>query len=228
MNYKLIANIGELKQFIEWLPDLKEDEVYYFQLFARKKYCDLKIKNGHNCMARFAVKKEHIFERIQRLESESGSYTVEGHAVPNEALALYINPNPRSHIKAAKALMKTLVDRVTQPYNGYKVNSLAYTELHRSAGTKYFVDFDFDLKEDEELNIGKVIDDINTIMNPNAYKVLSTRGGYHVLVRPDRVEQKYRSSWYQNMLALGPDATGDNMIPCPGTYCGGFAPYFIS
>ena len=37
MNYKIIENEPQLVEFIEWLPELQENEYYFVSLFARKK-----------------------------------------------------------------------------------------------------------------------------------------------------------------------------------------------
>ena len=37
-NYKIISDPDALKEFIEWLPELEDNEKFYLSLFARKKY----------------------------------------------------------------------------------------------------------------------------------------------------------------------------------------------
>ena len=99
-NYKIIADEAQLKAFIEWLPELEKDEIYYVSLFARKKYDTtgtLKADKGQ--LKRFSSRKDRLFEKIKHLERPIGTYTHEGQAVSNESLALYITVNPRSLTK---------------------------------------------------------------------------------------------------------------------------------
>jgi hypothetical protein len=37
MNYQIIADSVALQNFINWLPELRDNEKYYVTLFARKK-----------------------------------------------------------------------------------------------------------------------------------------------------------------------------------------------
>ena len=59
MNYKIITDEAKLKEFIDWLPDLREDECYYIALFCRKKYTD-KLKSDKLQLKRVTSKKENI------------------------------------------------------------------------------------------------------------------------------------------------------------------------
>ena len=218
MNYKIINNEAVLDKFIDWLPELGEDEVYYLQLFGRKKYLEAgTIQNGHNSLHRFVCKKHNIKNRIQRLETAVGTYLNRDVPLPQECLALYIIPNPRSQEKAAKNLLKKLADVVTKPYEKYNVHQLSLTELHKACSRKVFVDFDYDDKD-----LGETLKKAGEFINPDALSYLRTRGGFHLLVEVSKVQEEFRHKWHRGLCSLGADVKGDDLIPIPGCLQGGY------
>lgn len=58
------------------------------------------------------------------------------------------------------------------------------------------------------------------------FKVLDTRGGYHILINPTKVKESYKNSFYKTFLKFS-DQQGDLLIPVPGTYQGGYVPKFL-
>jgi len=227
-NYKIIQDEQKLKSFIDWLPSLNKGEMYYVCLFARKKYTssDSGLKSDKSQIKRFTSTKDYLYSKIKQLECPFGSYQTDGIAIPQEALALYISPNPRSLEKAAKQSLKLFAELVTKPYTGYNPHSEVMSEIQKASGTKHFMDFDFDCVE-----LDAVLSQIASEdkINKSALHVIKTRGGFHILVRLNKIEAKYKNTWYQALTNIkGCDVRGaDNLLPVVGATQGSFSPYFI-
>jgi hypothetical protein len=220
--YTVITYRDRLLKFIDWLPDLKETERYYVCLFARKKYCPEVpyLKTDNSQLARFLSNKERLLEKIEQLECRFGSYKINGHPVPQEALALYITPNPRDLYKAAPKSIIQLARLIENQSTLANPVQEVLSEVHRTCGTKHFVCFDIDTKDPEVITQA-----INLV--DNKCDLLETRGGYHLILRKDNFNFKDKL-FYKKLAALA-DVSGDKngMIPVPGTYQGGFIPYFL-
>lgn len=226
-NYKIILDEDELRRFIDWLPDCEENEQFYLALFTRKKYLingadHPWIKADKNHLTRFTSTKERLFDKIWKLESPLGSYTVKGKenttfTVPQETLALYISPNPRdlwkATIQGAIDLMKVVQ---CQGKNSNPHQEILST-IHRTCSRKEVVTFDVDEKNPAILEQFKEI-------CGTAVDIVETRGGYHCLVHPKEMPKNTR--WHQELSKLS-DITGDALLPVPGCTQGNFSPKFI-
>lgn len=226
MNYQLIKNEEILNNFIDWLPELKINETYFIGIFARKKYIESEtertiIKRKDSQIKRFISKKEFIFQKIKQMECEIGSYLSDGSIIPQEALAVYISPNPRDLENAAKQSLKKLADLITKPYNGYDPQKIALSEIQSSCTRKIFVDFDFD-----DIDLEYIKENVYSKINKDCLHILRTKGGFHVLVELQKIEKIYERTWYQSLSNLKVDIRGDNLIPVPGCTQGNFIPYF--
>lgn len=232
MNYKIITDEQELIKFIEWLPDLEDNETFYCCLFARSKYVkDVTnlphIRSDKAQLKRFTSNKERLLSKIKQLECRIDAYKQKDIIVPQQALALYITINPRCFIKANKASVKKLLDLAIQPYNGFHPYQEVMSEIQKAKSRTEFVSFDFDC---DQLEFNNALFEINQFMDKKSFDIVKTRGGYHVIVMPSKCDNK---KWYQQMrLVLSKhsqdhDNAGDIMLPVPGTYQGGHTPSFI-
>lgn len=220
MKYEIIKQEDKLLEFIDWLPDLNENEQYFVSLFARKKYCQSIIhSNDKTQLKRFTSKKERLLSKIKQLECEVGSYTLKNNIpAPQESLVLYITPNPRDMIRATYNMMRKCIDLLHTKSIGYNLHSEALSSVQRSRGTSYFCDLDIDSKD---INLLKIKD----ILPDEAYDILETRGGYHILVKT-KIAPK--TKWYKQLSSIYDiDQVGDQFIPVPGCVQGGFIPKFI-
>lgn len=221
-NYKVIQDEKLFKEFIDWLPDCNEHEQYYVCLFARSKYSDklVHIKSDKAQLKRFTTTKQRMYTKVKQLECSIGSYMQRDVVIPQEALALYISVNPRDLWKATFRSMTKLAKCIELRNIHNNPHQEVMSEIQKSRGTRYYVDIDLDSKEPEQLEL------MLSHINRDAVQILETRGGYHLLVKPQMVEPKYAKTWYKNMASMC-DQIGDQMIPVPGCTQGNFTPHFI-
>jgi hypothetical protein len=229
-NYKIITDPILLNEFIEWLPDISVHEVFYGCLFSRSKYCNTDeirhIKTDKQQVSRFIVTKLNLLYKIQQLECPLGTYRQRDLIIPQESLALYINPNPRSMIKATYSSLHRLVDLTKEQYSSNNFNLVheVLSEIQKSKSRMVYMDFDFD-----DISLERLLELVEGKVNINALHILQTRGGFHLLIEISKVEEKYKKTWYNNLTSLVEvDIKGDQMIPVPGCIQGMFTPKFIN
>lgn len=218
MTYKLIYNEELIIEFLNLLPNESSDEIYYLSVFARKKYSpELIWSNDKTQLKRFTSKKKDIIKKIKQLEIKQGLYDLNGRSVPQESLVVYIHPNPRSQMKAARHLMRKLTDIICDQCKGFNVHQEALSALQKSKSKGYFIDFDIDIDKDK-FDANEMI---YKYINKNAVTLIETRGGYHCLIKVSRIGKEYKNTFYQNLKKYS-DVEGDCFIPIPGTIQGGF------
>lgn len=221
-HYRILIDKKAFQEFIDLLPELNPDEVYFLSLFARHKYAPEVPNLRDNQLARFAVtSKDQLEEYILRMECSFGGYKRGGTDIPREALAVYISPNPRNLVKANKELLVELATAFTEGRANFNPLTLARTAIHRAVSRKIFADFDYDF-QDYQTRIAK----IKEILPDNAFKILKTRGGFHLLVI---LANAPKTDWFKQLSALeGCDVTGSNtLLPVAGCVQGDFVPFLI-
>lgn len=227
-HYKVIADEEQLQQFIDWLPDLADNEKYYACLFARKKYStDPRLTNDKSQLRRFTTTKDRLLEKIRQLEIPVGYWKLKGGIeAPQDALALYISLNPRCMKRATEMMGKKCWDLINS--KNYNLHAEAMSCIQKSKSRTCYVDFDID---DKTIDMDQAW--LDQTIGQQSYSILETRGGFHLLVQPERASnfrrQEYNDqNWYQLIQKKYPvDQSGDQLLPVPGTFQGGFVPQFI-
>lgn len=235
-HYSIIKDEKILRDFIDFLPELETGEVYYVCLFARKKYSS-SIKRDKAQLKRFTSTKERLFSKIRQLEAPFGAY-IQGdddqNPIPQDSLAVYITANPRSNIIAAKKSLVKIADMITKEnVKNYNLHQDVMSEIQKARSRSVFVDFDFDHCDHVDITrqVGEIIPHEN-------FHVLVTRGGFHLMINPDKVpiqfvdgNPKKKRNWFTEIkkihMANSSDIInhGDNMIPVAGCTQGNFVPY---
>lgn len=237
-NYKIIHNEVALRNFIDnFLPDIDDNtHTYYVSLLARNKYeVNTNVIKGDKAQVkRFNSSKERLFDKIKQLEVPLGSYkTSDGEIIPQEALVLYIAPNPKSLRKATFLAQQQLTESL---YNGKSVNprQVGMAAIHNAYDKFYFRDFDMD-----NVSADVVVNDVSQFINHDAVHFLQTRGGVHVIVESAKVISEYKKTWFKNIFDLpytdknassGKNKNSeakDFMIPVVGGTQNNFSPYLL-
>ena len=235
MNYQVIRDANLLRQFIDWLPELKETEKYYICLFARSKYCkDIShIKSDKAQLKRFVSDKERMFDKIWQTECPVGAYKQykmgkqETIDIPQEALALYISLNPRDLWKASFNSSVKLITAIRDTNTLMNPHAEVMSEIQKSKGETRYAHFDID--ESDEIKLAESISKIPQFINRDAVTLLRTRGGVHILLDVKKIVYPYKNKWYTGLSSLaGVDQSGDMMIPVPGCTQGMFIPHFVN
>ena len=221
MNYQIVTDEEKLHDFIDWLPELSENERFYCTLFSRKKYSPGQVKSKDKTqLKRFLSDKKRLYRKIRQLEVAYGAYQHDDQPVPQESLALYINPNPRDLKRATYESIITLTKLLRDEDKAFNPHAEVMGCIQQSSGKKAYLDFDVDTKDFDFSKLAGVI-------NTSALTILETRGGYHLLVALAKLEREYVKTFYQGIVKLGVDQTGDQLLPVPGCTQGGFTPRFV-
>ena len=220
MNYNIILDKVALQEFVEWLPALGVNEKYYVTLFSRKKYAGDGMQASDKAqLKRFISTKERLIDKIRQLEVEVGAYKLKKGPVPQEALAIYINPNPRDLEKATYQGIMHFAKLLQEKSTHINPHSEIMSCIQKSRGQKYYLDFDID---EQDFNFSHLKGKINL----ECLEVIQTRGGYHLLVNLKKLDPKYAKTFFPDIKKLGVDQTGDQLLPIPGCTQGGFVPKF--
>lgn len=203
----LIKDITEFNKFIEILPELQNDEVYFISLSSRQKYLTkeerIEYSLGQTEMfgREIAQSKDKLYSyTMKKLESNLYCKTTRNEkSIPEKSLVVYCNINPSSMIKAYFQFQKEMNRQISEITIGLQNNkqpnysfvNIQIRELmnciQKSTGTKHYIDIDCDTKEENVLNYFR-----ETFMKDYIkFYIIETKGGYHFLIKKDTLPEKY-------------------------------------
>ena len=193
----LIKDKEQFNKFVEILPDLKNDEVYFISLSARNKYLTTEEREFYGLgrtemFSRAIIRRKEDFEyTLSKLESSlQYKLTKTKQNIPEKALVVYININPSSMIKAYFALMNEMnkeLHDITFALQNNKIPN--YSGIHlldrklmnciqRARSRKVFIDIDFDT---QRFQICDTFLKVLTLRNVDHHRI-KTKSGFHILI----------------------------------------------
>jgi hypothetical protein len=244
----MIVDRKQFDAFINILPDLKQDEVYFFSLSARNKYLTAEERQeyalGRTEMfsREIARDKEGIYYVMNKLKA-SLQYrkTNNGKTIPEKALVIYANINPSSTIKAYQLFKQEIDKQVNDVINTFlnskepnfegltRINRELMNCIQKARSRKYYIDLDIDLYNK---GTNKCVDDLTSFLkeNKSVFYKIETFSGYHFLVKKETVPNnlfskmnEYRLSMYIKEIEFNKN----EMIPVPGTLQAGKLVKFV-
>lgn len=225
-NYSIIRSLQSLCAFVDWLPDLEDNERFYVCLHTRKKYGAKRSTE----LTRFVSRREELIDKIRRLECPVGSFTLKsGEGVPDGSLVLYMAPNPRDLRKATFAATKAFVDLIDR--GNFNPHQEVLSCIHKAKSRSVFVHFDIDWDDlednpDAPCSCAVVKDVVSELVGDDAIAIIETKGGCHLMIDPDAVVSD-RKDWYSAVVdSISCDRSGDLLVPVVGCCQGHFSPRF--
>ena len=239
MTYKTIIDKKALQSFIQWLPAVQQNECYLVELYSRPGFAGRTsgVTYPWNKAMLFAQtccqSAARIIPELCRMETARGSYVdLNRQPLPQEALAVRIYLNPRSHRLAAFDLQSQLVTCLKDGSTSFSLPKLAMASLRRSPAQLQFVGVHY--RAISSFEVSHCLQE-NDIVNLNAAWLIENRGGCTLIVDDHEVHRKYMNTYTQRLIEIcGPNSSAkvslryDAAVPIPGCINGGATPHFTS
>lgn len=240
--YNFLQNEEELKKFHETvLPELQKDECFFLMSSARNKYLTpeqkevYQLRKGSDMLKRVLVDRssyDSFKRRVMDMCVPEGFYVdSKGLPLPFNVFTVYITPNPRSIRKALVKVGQNILETLHNVENPINLDSLIYSEVHKSIGRKIFLDADIDMDQSEDFQT--ILGYVKDILKESKTHVVKTHGGAHVLIDTREIDPKVKNTFYKDLQSLNEkikseiEFKSDTMVPLPGSVQGGSYPRMI-
>lgn len=240
--HTLIQDQKEFDRFVDILPDLIRDEVYFLSLSARNKYLtdgervEFDLGRTEMFSRQIAFDKDGIKLALDRMRADLDvRRTRNGSPIPEKCLVVYMNIHPSSTVKAYRAFSAQMDRHYEEAFQGVlngsqaddmwipfrRLTTTLMNHVQKNASRKTMVDIDIDGEDslDSNMLLGRVVKFLTDHSVP--YHAIQTQGGYHVLV-----ETKFLNKdvpLFRVIAELDNDTVGEvkfnsnAMVPVPGT-----------
>ena len=238
----LIVDQTHFDRFVNILPELLRDEVYFLSLSARNKYLTdderthFDLGRTEMFSRQIAFDKDGIKLAMDRMMADyEVRRTRNGSRIPERCLVVYANVHPSSTVKAYRAF-SVQMDRhyeeafmsvlngshaqdVWIPFIRMRTNLMNY--IQKMSSSKVMVDIDIDgVDEAESIVMATEISQFLTDHGVAHYKIKS-QGGFHVLVETEHLNKQV--PLHKIISNLDSQTAGEvkfnsnAMVPMPGT-----------
>jgi len=198
---KIVGDERMLREFLQILPELQRDEVYFLSLSARNKYLTDEERKTFDLGRTEMFSRHTAFDRggilmaIARMEADLNvRRTRNGSEIPAKCLVCYMNIHPSSTLKAYTAFKNQLDSHYNETFmavvNDKQPNYEPFlrsrthlmNHIQKSSSRKLFVDIDIDC--DNVANLEKAYEHIHSrlVKASIRHHIIHTQGGYHILV----------------------------------------------
>jgi len=204
---KIIHSTKELKWFYDnVVQELKSSEVHFLSLSARNKYLTDEERKTYalgrsEMFARSIVRFngwEKFLSIVRKYETNEGAYITKNNMnMPSKAMVCYFNINPSDSLKAYRDFNKVMNEYMFELaqcavnnrstdnilYRINKQSTLLMNSYQKATGTRYWMDFDFDVDKGFLPYIEKIVAEVKS-HNGRSY-IIDTKSGFHLLISKD-------------------------------------------
>jgi hypothetical protein len=231
----LVYNTQQAQQFVDILPDLKDEEVYFVLLSARNKYLTVEEREQYHLgrtemfNRKLIRTKDNYTKVLSTMENDISNYkTKNGSDFPYKSLVCYANINPSSGVQALRTFTyeanNIIFDYLQNKQLGKsfkRLDTLLMNCYQKARARKYFIDIDCDVNN--QIFIEPVLNDFEK--HGILYHVIQTKSGYHIMIEASTVSYNFTEilAVQNSKLTVGEIIVNKNgMVPVPGTLQGQF------
>jgi len=228
---KMSLDVNIFRQFVrKVIPDLTDDEVLYAYIQARRKYYPE--LNSHDPVIDRTLIRDNDFEamvhKMHRLRAISNTARDRktGKIIPEYALTIYIDINPKSIDKGFTSFVSEFMNK-QYAYRLDRGDKLVYknpdimlmANIHKSYSRKPYMIIDVDDKE--------ITPDVIDCIEGGIVWVSETQGGHHIIIKNDNNDAtnsfiEIRKRWSSLIRDKTIEFKRNCTTPVPGSFQNSF------